>query len=90
MAFPASFWGKTKMVSQTACVAAGCLYVGHPDTSAWLWTFRGLLWWTILATVISGATYLYHARSLLTGGVAEAAAAAHAASPAAATSAGKA
>jgi CDP-diacylglycerol--glycerol-3-phosphate 3-phosphatidyltransferase len=68
VAFPASFWGKTKMVSQTACVAAGCLYVGHPDTAGWWWTFFALLWWTILATVISGAHYLYHAKGLLFGG----------------------
>lgn len=67
VAFPASFWGKTKMVSQTACVAAGCLYVGRPESSGWFWTFIVLLWWMILATVISGGVYLWHARALLLG-----------------------
>lgn len=67
VAFPSSFWGKTKMVSQSACVAAGCLYVGHPESALWWWTFMVLLWWTIVATVISGAVYLVHARGLLLG-----------------------
>jgi len=65
IAFPASFWGKTKMVSQSAAVAACCLYLGHPDSEFWEWTFLVLLWWTIAATVISGAIYLAHARRLL-------------------------
>lgn len=63
--FPASFWGKTKMVSQSAAVAAACLYVGHPDSDLWKYTFLALLWWTIAATLISGAIYLFHARRLL-------------------------
>ncbi|HVY62335.1 MAG TPA: CDP-diacylglycerol--glycerol-3-phosphate 3-phosphatidyltransferase [Planctomycetota bacterium] len=85
VAFPASFWGKTKMVSQTACVAAGCLYVGRPDSQSWLWVFRALLWWTILATVISGGHYLYHAKALLFPGAAKAAPAAPSAAAAEAT-----
>jgi CDP-diacylglycerol---glycerol-3-phosphate 3-phosphatidyltransferase len=67
MAFPASFWGKTKMVSQSACVAAGCLYVGHPDSAFWWWAFFVLLWWTIVATMLSGVLYVWEARGLLLG-----------------------
>jgi CDP-diacylglycerol--glycerol-3-phosphate 3-phosphatidyltransferase len=66
--FPATFWGKTKMVSQTACVAAAVLYVGHPDARHWEWTFLALLWWTIAATVLSGAVYVRRAVALLRPG----------------------
>lgn len=72
VAFPASFWGKTKMVSQTAAVAAGCLYVGHPEGEYWKWAFLLLLWWSIVTTVLSGAVYLVHAKGLLFGGGARA------------------
>ena len=65
VAFPSSFWGKTKMVSQIACVAAAVAYVGHPDSLGWKWTFLPLLWWTIAATMLSGGVYLWHARALL-------------------------
>jgi CDP-diacylglycerol--glycerol-3-phosphate 3-phosphatidyltransferase len=70
VAFPASFWGKTKMVSQTAMVGTGCLYVGHPDSEAWKIAFLALLFWTILATVISGVVYLGHAGRVLREGAA--------------------
>lgn len=65
IAFPASFWGKTKMVSQIAAVAAGVEYIGHPESRFWEWTFLILLWWTIAATVFSGAMYVLHAYRML-------------------------
>ncbi len=65
--FPSTFWGKTKMVSQSACVAAATLYVGHPHQAHWEWIFLVLLWWTIAATVLSGAVYLRRAAAILHG-----------------------
>jgi CDP-diacylglycerol--glycerol-3-phosphate 3-phosphatidyltransferase len=67
IAFPATFWGKTKMVSQTITVAAGVFYVGHPE-QVWIkWVFLVSLWWTLAATVISGVVYLNQARSFIVG-----------------------
>jgi CDP-diacylglycerol--glycerol-3-phosphate 3-phosphatidyltransferase len=65
VAFPANFWGKAKMLSQIACVAACVLYVGHPDSRACKWVFLPLLWWTMVATVVSGAVYLGRASRLV-------------------------
>ncbi len=65
--FPASFWGKTKMVSQSVTVAAGIFYCGHPGQGWIFWVFIVSLWWTLVMTVVSGAVYLGRARSLLAG-----------------------
>ena len=65
--FPATFWGKWKMESQTACVGAGILHVGHPDSAVLRAVFLVLLWPTLAMTVISGAVYVARARRLLRG-----------------------
>ncbi len=67
IAFPATFWGKTKMVSQTATAAFGILYLGHHEAiAAWgRYTFIVLLWWTLAATVLSGGVYVRRAMVLL-------------------------
>jgi CDP-diacylglycerol--glycerol-3-phosphate 3-phosphatidyltransferase len=68
VAFPATFWGKTKMVSQAACVGACVMYIGHPESAVWKWIFIPLLWWTIATTVFSGAVYLRRAAEVLRRG----------------------
>lgn len=65
--FPASFWGKTKMVSQSVTVAAGIFYCGHPDQGWIFWVFIVSLWWTLAMTVVSGVVYVARARGLLVG-----------------------
>jgi CDP-diacylglycerol--glycerol-3-phosphate 3-phosphatidyltransferase len=66
IAFPASFWGKTKMVSQSACVTAILLTLANFRGSAvWETLSTALLVWAIFVTVFSGALYLVHARKLL-------------------------
>ena len=64
--FPASAWGKIKTFIQNVAVGWG---VGH---AAWLpnagWStaaLTALMWGTLAATVISGATYAMNARRLL-------------------------
>ncbi len=66
VAFKTSFWGKTKMVSQTAFVGAAILYVGHPDVAWWrTFLYLPLLWLAIGTTVLSGLVYLAGARRVL-------------------------
>lgn len=63
--FPANFWGKTKMISQSICVASAMLYVGHPSNRFLEISFAILLWLALLATVVSGIVYLRRAWLLL-------------------------
>ena len=67
--FPASAWGKNKTFIQNVTVGWG---VGH---AAWLpdsrWStavLTALMWGSLAATVISGATYAMDARKLLGSG----------------------
>ncbi|GIW71735.1 MAG: hypothetical protein KatS3mg102_1277 [Planctomycetota bacterium] len=63
--FPATFWGKAKVWSQSIALGAGILYVGHP-ASAWLRVaFVLLLWTALVATVLSGVVYVRRAWRLL-------------------------
>ncbi len=71
--FPATFWGKAKVWSQSVAIGAGILYVGHPG-SGWLrYAFVTLLWAALGATLISGVVYLRRARALLFAAEADAA-----------------
>src|SRR5689334_8466198 len=56
---PANFWGKLKTVFQVAMVLALILVENSP---AWV---DGLVWVTVLITVISGADYFFGFRSLI-------------------------
>jgi len=64
--FPASVWGKIKTAIQNVTVGTGLGY------AAWLPTSRvtelvtlGLMWATLVATVMSGVTYVMSARKFL-------------------------
>lgn len=64
--FPASAWGKIKTFIQNVAVGWG---VGHaawlPDAAWSVAALKALMWGTLAATVISGATYAMNARRLL-------------------------
>lgn len=64
--FPASAWGKIKTFVQNVAVGWG---VGHaawlPDSRWSTLVLTGLMWATLAATVVSGATYAMNARRLL-------------------------
>jgi CDP-diacylglycerol--glycerol-3-phosphate 3-phosphatidyltransferase len=72
--FPASFWGKAKVWSQSIAIGAGILYVGHPGSAFLRYAFVVLLWIAIAATVISGVVYLHRTWKLLFEPAADAAA----------------
>ena len=67
--FPASVWGKIKTFIQNVTVGWG---VGHaawiPDSRGSTLVLTALMWGTLAATVISGATYAIGARKLLGSG----------------------
>ncbi|HEX7899927.1 MAG TPA: CDP-diacylglycerol--glycerol-3-phosphate 3-phosphatidyltransferase [Planctomycetota bacterium] len=67
--FPASVWGKIKTFIQNLTVGWG---VGHaawiPDSRWSTGVLTALMWGSLAATVISGATYVMGARRLLGSG----------------------
>jgi CDP-diacylglycerol--glycerol-3-phosphate 3-phosphatidyltransferase len=65
VAFPATRWGKWKMLIQSVCVATSLLYLGHPESGLFKWVFLVLLWLTLASTVGSGVLYTRHAFQLL-------------------------
>src|SRR5438874_825057 len=69
IAFPSSFWGKTKMVTQSACIGVILFVLANFRDSEWgFWSIRALLGLTIFMTVFSGALYMRRARSILRSG----------------------
>lgn len=69
IAFPSSFWGKTKMVTQSACIAVILFVLANFRDSEWgWWATRALLGLTIFMTLFSGALYVLKARTILRRG----------------------
>ncbi|MFN3467336.1 MAG: CDP-diacylglycerol--glycerol-3-phosphate 3-phosphatidyltransferase [Candidatus Brocadiales bacterium] len=63
--FPSNLWGKAKMTFQSLTVALLVFVTGH-DQGYWTLTgVEGLLWFTVMLTVLSGLTYLFQAWQFL-------------------------
>ena len=64
--FPASVWGKIKTAIQNVTVGTGLGYAAWLPTSRWTEIITlGLMWATLVATVMSGVTYVMSARKFL-------------------------
>ena len=64
--FPASVWGKIKTAIQNVTVGTGLGYVTWFPTARWTELLTiGLMWATLVATVMSGVTYVLSARKFL-------------------------
>ena len=64
--FPATFWGKAKTAIQNVAVGSALGYAAWFPTARWteLLTIT-LMWATLVATVMSGVTYVLSARKFL-------------------------
>jgi len=64
--FPATFWGKAKTAIQNVAVGTALGYAAWLPTTRWteLLTIT-LMWATLVATVMSGVTYVLSARKFL-------------------------
>lgn len=66
IAFGANAWGKVKTVVQNSTVGTGLCYAANFADQEWTRILTiGLMWATLVATVVSGATYVMDARKLL-------------------------
>jgi phosphatidylglycerophosphate synthase len=64
--FPATFWGKAKTVVQNCAVGTALGYVAWFPGARWTELLTiGLMWAALVATVMSGATYVLSARKFL-------------------------
>ena len=64
--FPASVWGKIKTAIQNVTVGTGLGYVTWFPDARWTELLTiGLMWATLVATVMSGVTYVMSARKFL-------------------------
>jgi CDP-diacylglycerol--glycerol-3-phosphate 3-phosphatidyltransferase len=64
--FPATFWGKAKTVIQNVTVGSGLAYAAWFPGIRWIELLTlGLMWATLVATVMSGLTYVLSARKVL-------------------------
>ena len=64
--FPASVWGKIKTAIQNVTVGTGLGYATWFPTTKWTELLTiGLMWATLVATVMSGITYVLSARKFL-------------------------
>jgi CDP-diacylglycerol--glycerol-3-phosphate 3-phosphatidyltransferase len=80
--FPASFWGKAKMVAQCLCIGTILLMLANaPDDPKARAISTALLALTVFVTLFSGAVYLVRARKLLSRGASGEAIAAAPATP---------
>lgn len=69
LAFPASAWGKAKMVLQSVTVSAILLALANARDVSWVQTsVQVLIGATIFATLFSGLLYVFKARTLLRRG----------------------
>ncbi len=66
--FPATFWGKAKTAIQNVCVGTALGYVAWFPTAHWTEMLTIVFMWaTLVATVMSGLTYVTSARKFLGG-----------------------
>lgn len=64
--FGATFWGKQKTLVQNCAVGTGLCYAANFAGTAWVEILTtGLMWLTLVSTVVSGAAYVMDARRLL-------------------------
>jgi len=64
--FPATFWGKAKTAIQNVAVGTGLGYAAWLPTTRWTELLTIVLMWaTLVATVMSGVTYVLSARKFL-------------------------
>ena len=64
--FPATFWGKAKTSIQNVAVGTALGYAAWLPTTRWTELLTiGLMWATLVATVMSGITYVLSARKFL-------------------------
>ena len=64
--FGATFWGKQKTLVQNCAVGAGLGYAANFVGTAWVQNLTtGLMWLTLVSTVVSGGAYVMDARRLL-------------------------
>jgi CDP-diacylglycerol--glycerol-3-phosphate 3-phosphatidyltransferase len=64
--FPATFWGKAKTLIQNVTVGTGLGYAAWFPAAHWTELLTiGLMWATLVATVMSGVTYVVSARKFL-------------------------
>jgi CDP-diacylglycerol--glycerol-3-phosphate 3-phosphatidyltransferase len=64
--FPATFWGKAKTAIQNATVGTGLGYAAWFPSARWTELLTiSLMWATLVATVMSGVTYVMNARKFL-------------------------
>jgi CDP-diacylglycerol--glycerol-3-phosphate 3-phosphatidyltransferase len=67
--FGANFWGKAKTFIQNVTVGWGLGFTAWTQDAAWTEiALRILVWVTLAATVVSGATYVVEARRLFRSG----------------------
>lgn len=67
LAFPASKWGKAKMILQSFCVGGLLLFLANAEQLHSLFKplLTGLVWATVGVTFSSGVVYIQRARSIL-------------------------
>jgi CDP-diacylglycerol--glycerol-3-phosphate 3-phosphatidyltransferase len=64
--FPATFWGKAKTLIQNVACGTAIGYCTWYPSARWAELLTiGLMWATLVATVMSGATYVLSARKFL-------------------------
>ena len=64
--FPATFWGKAKTAIQNVAVGTGLGYAAWFPSARWTELLTiSLMWATLVATVMSGVTYVMSARKFL-------------------------
>jgi len=64
--FGATFWGKQKTLVQNCAVGSGLGYAANFTGTSWVEVLTtGLMWLTLVSTVVSGAAYVMDARRLL-------------------------
>jgi len=64
--FPATFWGKAKTAVQNVAVGSALGYAAWFPTARWTELLTiSLMWATLVATVMSGVTYVMSARKFL-------------------------
>ncbi|MEK7269672.1 MAG: CDP-diacylglycerol--glycerol-3-phosphate 3-phosphatidyltransferase [Planctomycetota bacterium] len=67
IAFGADWWGKRKMAIQSVALGAALVYLAHfrGAGAGYLWFIRGVLWFAVLATVVSGVQYFRRAAAAI-------------------------
>jgi CDP-diacylglycerol---glycerol-3-phosphate 3-phosphatidyltransferase len=64
--FGATFWGKQKTLVQNVTVGTGLGYAANFVGTTWVeYLTTGLMWLTLVSTVVSGGAYVMDARRLL-------------------------